>query len=451
MATYENHFWVVPDLVMIYTRARSSKYQVRIKNPNGGYVVKSTGQKSQVDAIQSAIKLYGEMTYKIDRNLPLKDYTFRDLFEAWWKVESGSKSKHRVTFVEGTVKRYLIPYFQDELKNIKVSALTDADFDDYFKWRNEYWKTGIGKKHLENAAKRKNNHDNQRHSKLGNVAVNPAYKSLQMEQSLIKQIFYWAHRRDMVDRLPYVKAPKPADLKNKEKSRRPSFEQDEWMTLVKYMRDWVKDETYQKQPKRNHRFISDSDKKPTRVHKLHRFQREMCRHYVLFMGQTGLRPNEARQMLWRDMKYNERANRWYVQVRETTKTGERAVYGHQNWVETLNRLRTISPFNKEDDLVFVTHKGTPPTFFGKTFKKILTDLDMLKDSYGRDRTIYSLRHFFATMRLRNGEMTMEQLADAMGSSIVQIYKHYRHENVHKAAEQHSYSKPKRQTQENTLS
>ena len=79
------------------------------------------------------------------------------------------------------------------------------------------------------------------------------------------------------------------------------------------------------------------------MHKLHRLQREMCRHYVLFIGQTGLLPNAARQILCKNMKYNEKANRWNVEVRETNRIGERAVYGHPNWIETLNRPWTRFP------------------------------------------------------------------------------------------------------------
>jgi integrase len=39
-----------------------------------------------------------------------------------------------------------------------------------------------------------------------------------------------------------------------------------------------------------------------RPHSFHVRQRNILRNYVLFMANSGLRPNEARQLRWRDIK-----------------------------------------------------------------------------------------------------------------------------------------------------
>ncbi len=52
----------------------------------------------------------------------------------------------------------------------------------------------------------------------------------------------------------------------------------------------------------------------------------------------------------------------------------------------------------------------------KGFESLLTYCDLLDDSSGRRRTLYSLRHFYATMRLSE-EVSPYLLAQQMGTSI----------------------------------
>ena len=190
MTTYKNHHVVIPDQVIVYQRARSSMYQARLKHPSDiGYIVKSTKKKELPEAIKMAIKMCGELSYKIERDIEIKEYSFRDLYKLWWETERDTKSEARTKYIEGTANRYLIPFFLKHLQNKKITALSDKDFDTYFKWRKNYWSSKEGQKQLESQTNRTNNKGKYRHSKLGNIAKTPAYKSLQMEQSLLKQIF----------------------------------------------------------------------------------------------------------------------------------------------------------------------------------------------------------------------------------------------------------------------
>ena len=90
----------------------------------------------------------------------------------------------------------------------------------------------------------------------------------------------------------------------------------------------------------------------------------------------------------------------------------------------------------DDDLVFGNKEGNPVANFGKTFKTILTDTNLLFDSEGRVRTIYSLRHFYATQRLssKTKPIPMEVLAQNMGTSPQMMFTHYRHLTTHNFAE-----------------
>ena len=49
------------------------------------------------------------------------------------------------------------------------------------------------------------------------------------------------------------------------------------------------------------------------------------------------------------------------------------------------------------------------------------------------RTIYSLRHTYATFRLLYGNANIEDLAQNMGTSPQQIFNHYRHITIRQKA------------------
>ena len=64
----------------------------------------------------------------------------------------------------------------------------------------------------------------------------------------------------------------------------------------------------------------------------------------------------------------------------------------------------------------------------------MRDAGAEKDAHGNKRTIYSLRHTYATFRLQEG-VHQFVLAKNMGTSVVMLEKHYGHtSNVASAAE-----------------
>ena len=436
MSSYQNHKWIIADEVMIYQREGSPKWQMRLKIPEKtGYIVKSTKQRDELLAEDVARREFSALTYKIENNLEIEIYDFEKLYNTWWKLERPSKSVARSKYIEGTVDRYFIPYFTNVLSKRSITSLTDSDFDAYWPWRISYWESAEGQEILEKATKRRNNRGEQRHSKKGNVIKKrPADKTLQMEQSVLKQIFWWGHRRGIINKLPLIKAPKDPTKKNLQVARRPTFELDEWRTLYRYMRDWVKGEQVGKQPRKNGIFAKTTSvvKRP---HALHIFQRNLIRDYVLFLANSGLRPNEARQVRWRDIKTNSEGHK-YIYVRPTTKTGERDTFPLRHAFRYLERIKERTDYRGEDDLVFGNREGQAVENFGRTFKQVLKDTNLLYDSEGRTRTIYSLRHFYATQRLssKTKPIRMEVLAQNLGTSPEMVFRHYRHLTTHQFAE-----------------
>jgi integrase len=400
---------------------------MRLKVPDRtGYVVKSTKERDASLAEDVARKEYASLAYKIENNFEIETYDFEKLYQTWWIREKPSKSDARIRYIEGTVERYFLPYFTDVLSNKTITALTDLDFEDYWSWRIGYWDSPDGQENVDRSSRRRNNKGDQRHSKKGNIKKRPSDKSLQMEQSLLKQIFWWSHRRGIINRQPFIRAPKDASKKNLQVARRPTFELDEWRTLYRYMREWVKGEKVGEQPRKNGNFAKTRSvyKRP---HSLHIFQRNLIRNYILFLANSGLRPNESRQLRWRDIRTNKDGHK-YIYVRPTTKTGERDTFPLPHAFRYLERVREQSEYLGDDDLVFGNREGNPVENFGKTFRKFLTDANILYDSERRPRTIYSLRHFYATQRLssKTKPIPMEVLAQNMGTSPQMMFTHYRH-------------------------
>jgi integrase len=74
------------------------------------------------------------------------------------------------------------------------------------------------------------------------------------------------------------------------------------------------------------------------------------------------------------------------------------------------------------------------TKFGRMFKRLLDNLGLLIDPRtGKERTLYSLRHMYATHVLTKRRMSIEELAEHMGTSVSMIQNHYNHIILRKAA------------------
>ena len=76
-----------------------------------------------------------------------------------------------------------------------------------------------------------------------------------------------------------------------------------------------------------------------------------------------------------------------------------------------------------DDYVFASPEGKPIGSFKKSFASLLKSAKVEKDSHGNQRTIYSLRHTYATLELVAGT-DIHTLARQMGTSVGMLERHY---------------------------
>ena len=129
----------------------------------------------------------------------------------------------------------------------------------------------------------------------------------------------------------------------------------------------------------------------------------------------------------------------YVKFNVTGKTskfdteGWRPVIGRHNVEGWLDELKEITGRTDDEDYLFCLQDGTPIKGMDNLFKQMMVDANLLRDSSGAARTLYSLRHTYATLRVRN-YVPYNVLARQMGTSVEMISRHYDHTLVEHHAE-----------------
>jgi integrase len=89
-----------------------------------------------------------------------------------------------------------------------------------------------------------------------------------------------------------------------------------------------------------------------------------------------------------------------------------------------------------DDYVFRVDGKDMTGPFSKVFARLMEGCDLLHDTKtNKKRTLYSLRHYYATMALTYERMSIYTLAKHMGTSVKMIEDHYAHVLLRKKAHQ----------------
>jgi len=411
---YEDYHSFKDGKIVLYRRNGKPVYHARLAVEGiDGYVVRTTKTSDLAEAVRIAEDRYEDFRYRVRNGLETSKLSFATLWSRWYRAHSvaGAIGPYRLKYIKGTVERYFLPFFEGK----SLSDLSDVEIARYWDWRRNYWSSEAGLAKIENAQKSRTTAKRPYKQKLGNIAKVPSPKSLKMEQTVLRQLFSWASQTGLIKNRPFIHAP--VKLKKVSETRRPAFSLEEWKRIYRYLRQWAEGKD-----------VEGSDEVNSKLNSYHLRQREMLRNYVLLLGRTGIRPNEARQLRWRDIELLKDGDQLFVvlNIAPTTKTGERDVVGLGDLIEVIERIRTTSEHNRPNDLVFCNGKGEPIENFGKSFKEVLLKLGLLEDRYGRPRTIYSLRHMYATIRMIHGEVPVADLARNMGTSISMIEKHYSH-------------------------
>jgi integrase len=164
--------------------------------------------------------------------------------------------------------------------------------------------------------------------------------------------------------------------------------------------------------------------------------RQLVCDYVEFLLLTGCRHGtEAMGVCWQHLEWYAADGVRYLLVWVDGKTGGRWLIAKHRAVEVLKRLharqRDICELSFETTFAErVPHKlfrfsdGYQPPSLNGTFRRLMRDTGLLKNEDGQNRTLYSLRHTYATFELLRGGTDIHTLSKQMGNSAAMIERHY---------------------------
>jgi len=151
---------------------------------------------------------------------------------------------------------------------------------------------------------------------------------------------------------------------------------------------------------------------------------------------TGMRHGtEALGICWNLIEWHTQDGKRCLRIWVDGKTGGRWLIAKRRAIEPLQRLHQRQPKLAHlsfdgllqsgcRELLFKTTSGYQPHRIDGTFRRLLRDAGLLKDSAGQTRTLYSLRHTYATLELLTNTIDIHTLSKQLGNSAAMIERHY---------------------------
>jgi len=367
--------------VVLYKRSSTPIYQCRYKLEGKGWVRVSTHKASLENAVAVACDLYDEARYRHKLGLAHTTQSFAHIAQATLKelrqqIDLG-KGKTAFHSYVSCIEKYFIPYFGEKY----LEQLTHNDITEFELWRNRQ----MGK--LPKASTL--NNFSSAWNRLLATAVNKG----------------WISERAPIPKL------NGGGLKSQ---ARPAFSREEIDHLLVYMAAWAE----------RGRLAVEREMRP------------LLRDYVEMLLLTGMRHGtEALGINWRNIEWHTHEGKKYLRLWVSGKTGGRWLIAKHRAVDVLRRLH-----NRQNDIKDVSfnellktrvpHKlfrfsnGYQPPSLNGTFRRLMRDSALEKNSEGQTRTLYSLRHTYATLELIENRTDLHTLAKQMGNSALMIERHY---------------------------
>ena len=337
-------------------------------------------------------------------------------------VDTSQIKKLTLTCKKTSLKKLRV-YLQDHQRPSQIPLNV---LENYTKWR------------------RTKNWDKNKHP---NNPKPPSDQTINRELCDFKGYFDWMKKKKLylhqVD-YPFIKI----DYKRSVESN-PSFDVDDWMTIVYYMRTWVR---------------KNENRKEYGI-----FYRTIFCEFLKVLANSGLRPHEALKLRWTDIQLKKKEEVEYrsskstphtmldqsneskivrerliahIEVSPDTKTGRRLVICpagvYFRRIRNFYKDKTGS-FPKPNDYIFMnigTTHSKKMDFVGRSLStdhlrklwyELMNDLKVDKDvHFSKNYTTYSCRSFFINQRLEMG-VPPNYVAKLVGHSIKTMERHY--ENI----------------------
>ena len=365
--------------VILFKRPNSANWQCRFKLANGQWYAASTNAEDISLAQTQAIAIYEAVKVKVGSGLSAVTKTFKqvalDEIANMAQATHNKNGKRTYRDYAFAINKYLIPFFgQYEVSKITVEML--ADFES---WRI----SEMGKIPM---ASTKRNHASA-YIRVINLARDRGYIGHNQSVPLL-------------------------DSKGKRSQPRPAFTAEEIKELLSYT------ETWQKSSYTNRTAM----------------MRTLCSFYIEFLVNTGVRHGtEALPLRWKHLQWHWIGNKKYLRIWVSGKTGPRYLIAKNRVVKVLEGILKWQelPYSglnaiieaKLDRLIFRLPTGEQISNMENIFRNLMVRSNMRLDGSGQTRTLYSLRHTYATFALASG-VDIHTLARQMGTSVGMIERHY---------------------------
>jgi len=326
----------------VYKRENSSFWQCMTRLGGKTHRV-SSKEEGIAQAKDFAEDWYLELTGKHRRGEIKAGKTFKYVAERFMDeyevITQGQRSPIYVANHQRRLKNHLVPFFGDKA----VTEITPGMVQDYRIHR----------------------------MKNGWKGKPPARSTLHQEIVCLRQVLKTANRHGWLPYLPDLSAPYKSSGKI---THRAWFSPQEYKAFYEATRERAKN------PKK--------ERWRTASENLH--------DYVLFMVNTGLRPDEALRLEYRDVEIvtDDSTGERILEIEVRGKRGIGFCKSMPGAVHPFQRLKKRNDGQPTDRLF--------PKFQRELFNTLLDELSMKIDRDGQRRTAYSLRHTYICLRLMEG-------------------------------------------------
>jgi len=365
--------------LILFRRSDSRIWQYKFKQESGSWYRASTRKSVLEQAKRVAMDLHDEARYRERLGLAPAHKSFKDIAlatveEMQRDLAAGTGKKIYVDYCS-VIERYFIPYFGDKyLQNLK-----HKDIADFEAWRNH------------------------------RMARTPKSSTLMTFASAFSRVHQTAISRGWIsDRVPI-----PTMSRRGAKGEvRPAFSVEEIAQLRQFMTSWQK--------------LGNLD--------YDRIMRPLLCAYVEFLLLTGMRHGtESMGIEWRHCEWYASEGQRFIRVWVDGKTGGRWLIAKHQAESVLIKLHSLQPdiadkpidqvMGRDTKYLFRRPDGQRPRTFNGMFSKLMRESGLRWNHTNQSRTLYSLRHSYATMELL-AETDIHTLARQMGTSVRMLEAHY---------------------------
>jgi integrase len=377
---------------ILYQRTNTPHWQVRYK-ADGKWLRATTKQAELTDAKAAAVELVMNAWYRAKNDLPVITKRFKSVANtAIKRMEAALAAGHgKVTYQSyiRALKNYHIPFLgQHNIDKITYSVLKDFE-----------------------------------QKRIAKMGKEPTASTLNTHNSALNRVF------DVAIELGFMTKSQVPELQNNGtgSNRRADITIDEYNTMCRGMRAYIKSarEGYE------------------------RDIRLLLRDYVLILANTGIRPGtEAMNLKWQHIAIVQNKGKPYLSLNVKGKTKKwRRIQVRHRVARYLQRIQERDPAISHMTFEELLAAGLDKPLFacgdtkdlhtalGRVFARMLESCGLLMDKRTEEkRTLYSLRHFYATHEITKGVVSSDQLAEHMGTSVQMLEQHYSHLNLLKLAD-----------------